>query len=231
MSCGVKAGVSFFRCEKVAGIADVFGEVAEASGTGALDLWTCPGFVRVRCSCESVVRDFGVMSCGFEDDLAFLFLQKSADLADCLPELTAGSGCGLSDQSLESGEFQGRNATGPRECPIDLDGIEVGAAGRREQEPGADVVQGRGGLCALVAKGDMIDRTRPAMGPSGGPGRVGLERGLIDETCACEHVAHGGLAAAGPDIAHPRDIRPLQLYGVQVYSCVSDQGRAGAARP
>jgi hypothetical protein len=34
----VKAVVAFFWREEVAGIADVFGEVSEASGTGAIDL-------------------------------------------------------------------------------------------------------------------------------------------------------------------------------------------------
>jgi hypothetical protein len=49
--------------------------------------------------------------------------------------------CGLdgalvsfSEQGLELGEYEGMNAIGPSECPNDLDGVQVRAVGRQEQE-------------------------------------------------------------------------------------------------
>jgi len=87
------------------------------------------------------------------------------------------------------------------------------AVDRPADDPGrVQPVVAQGGdecLCVPVAKGDMIEQTCPARGPSGCLGHVGLERGLIDETYAHQHVTHEGLTAADPDIACPRDFRPL----------------------
>lgn len=84
-----------------------------------------------------MLRSFGFISCGFEEVVAFFFGEEVADLSDRLPELVVGSGSGLSDQGLELGECH-------------LDRVEIGAVGRQEEEPRADVFQDRGGLWAAV---------------------------------------------------------------------------------
>jgi hypothetical protein len=84
-----------------------------------------------------VLRSFGLISCRFEEVVAFFFPEEVADLDDFLPELVVGSGSGFSDQSLELGECH-------------FDGIEVGGVWRQEEEPCADVFQDRGGLRAAV---------------------------------------------------------------------------------
>ena len=73
---------------------------------------------------------------------------------------------------LEPGKHEGMNATGPGECPIDFNGIEVGGVCRQEREPCADVFQDRGGLRAAVG-GKVIQDHHVALVP--GRGRSGLD--------------------------------------------------------
>ena len=87
------------------------------------------------------------------------------------------------------------------------------------------------GLGLPVAKGRVIDQTRPAGCPSGRLDHVGLERCLVDKCQPCQHVAHEGLTLANPDLAGQCDVRPLLLDRPQVFFCGSGQGRASAARP
>ena len=64
-------------------------------------------------------------------------------MPDRLPELVIGPGGCLSDQGLELGECH-------------LDGIEIGAVWRQEQEPRSNVFQDRGGLRAAVG-GEVVE--------------------------------------------------------------------------
>jgi len=82
-----------------------------------------------------------------------------------------------------------------------------------------------------VAERGVIDQTRPALGPTGRLGHVGLERCFVNECQPCQHVAHQGLAATDPCLAGQCDVRPLLLDRPQVFFCVSGRGRADAAKP
>jgi hypothetical protein len=112
--------------------------------------------------------------------------------------------------------------------------VEEFAVYRPTDDPGRvqPVMAQRGdeGLGLPMPERGVLDQTRPAGGPSGGFGHVGLERGFIDEHQSCQHVTHEGLAAVDPDIAGQRDIRPLLLDRAEVFFYALGRGRAGAAR-
>src|SRR6056297_2408258 len=79
----------------------------------------------------SVSRLIGFVSCCLEEVVAFLVGEEVAHMTDSLPKFMVGSGCSLSDQSLELREGH-------------LDRVEVGTIGRQEQEPRADIAHGLG---------------------------------------------------------------------------------------
>ena len=83
-------------------------------------------------------RLIGSVSSGLEEVVAFLFAEQVANVSHGLPEVIVCPGGSFSDQCLELGERH-------------FDGVEVGAVGRRKQEPCADVPQGPGRAGALVA--------------------------------------------------------------------------------
>jgi hypothetical protein len=55
----------------------------------------------------SALRCLVFMAWGLEEGVAFFLRDKTADLADSLPEPVAGSDSGFSDQRLEFGRYGG----------------------------------------------------------------------------------------------------------------------------
>src|SRR6056297_433291 len=87
----------------------------------------------------SLSRLIGSVPCRFEEVVAFFVGEEVAHMADGLPEFWVGSGSSLSDQRLELREGH-------------FDRVQVGAVGRQEQEPRADIAHGFGRTGALVAR-------------------------------------------------------------------------------
>ena len=53
-----------------------------------------------------MLRSISLISCSFEEVIAFFLIEDVADVYDGFPELIAGPGRGCSDQCLELGEGQ-----------------------------------------------------------------------------------------------------------------------------
>ncbi len=88
---------------------------------------------RTACSGERLIwRTAG----GFELVPALVWRVEGADVADGLPESFDESGADTSQMDLERGESQ-------------FDGVQVGRVWRQEQEPGAALLQDRGGFRTL----------------------------------------------------------------------------------
>src|SRR6056297_3864268 len=87
----------------------------------------------------SVSRLIGFVSSCLEEVVAFFVGEEVAHMADGLPEFWVGSDSSLSDQRLELREGH-------------FDRVQVGAVGRQEQEPRADIAHGFGRTGALVAR-------------------------------------------------------------------------------
>ena len=85
----------------------------------------------------SIGRSFESVSCGLEVVCTLLWDEEIADLPDGLPEFVDGAHGHGAEMGLEFGEGH-------------FDGIEVGAVGRQEQEPGASLANGLFGGRAFV---------------------------------------------------------------------------------
>ena len=112
---------------------------------------------------------------------------------------------------------------GRRKLGFDIE-VEEFTVHRPADHPGrVEPVMAQGGdegLGLPVTEGSVIHEPCPAWRPSGRLGHVRLEGCFVDETYACQHVAHEGLAVCDPDAAGQRHIRPLLLDGAQVFFCV-----------
>ena len=113
------------------------------------------------------MRSIGLISCGFEEIVAFFFGKEVADVADRLPELVTGPGCGFADQGFELGECHldriaigGASLVAPLVRAADFAAPLVQHQWRRrarqEQEPRADVFQDGGGRWAFGG-GEVVE--------------------------------------------------------------------------
>lgn len=120
--------------------------------------------VAARERSESAVRLIWCISGLLEVVPAFFGCVEIANVADRSPKCIDGAGFDATEMGLEFGERH-------------LDGVEVGAVGREEEEPGAALFEDGPGLFAFVARQIVED---DHVSPAQGRRELGFDIGLED---------------------------------------------------
>ena len=113
----------------------------------------------------SIGHSIESITCGSEVVLTFLWIEEATHLSDGLPELVDGPDGSRPKKGLELGEGH-------------LDGVEIGAIGRQEHEPGAFVADRLFGSRALMG-GEIVENDDIALVWRGR--QLGLDIGLEND--------------------------------------------------